>query len=54
MCVHRSGVVLSGLESGTIAMECLSGNFGTPDGDRSSFSVQLDIQSRAANAVVAE
>ena len=51
--VHRFGVVLSGLELGTIPLERWFGNFRPLGLDRCSFSVQLDIQSTAANAIVA-
>jgi hypothetical protein len=51
--VHRFGVVLSGLELGTIPLERLFGNFRSLDLGRCSFSVQLDIQITAENAVVA-
>jgi hypothetical protein len=50
--VHRFGVVLSGLELETIPMERLFGNFRLLGLVRCSFSVQLDIQSTAANAIV--
>ena len=51
--VHRFGVVLSGLELGTIPLERLFGNFWPLDIGRCSFSIQLDIQITAENAVVA-
>ena len=51
--VHRFGVVLSGLELGTISLERLFGNFRPLGHARRSFSIQLDIQSTVANAIVA-
>jgi len=49
--VHRFGGVLSGMELGTIPLERLFGNFRPLGLDRCSISVQLDIQSTAANAI---
>ncbi len=51
--VHRFGVVLSSLGLGTIPLERLFGDFRPLGFARCSFSVQLDIQSAAANAIVA-
>jgi hypothetical protein len=51
--VHRSGVVLSGLDRGTIPLDCLFIGHRPPGLDECSFSVELDIQSTAANAIVA-
>ena len=51
--VHRFGVVLFSLELGTVPLERLFGNFWPPGLARCSFSVQLDIQSTVANAIVA-
>ncbi len=51
--VHRFGSVLCGLVLGTIPLERLFGNFRPLGLDRCSFSAQLDIQSTAANAIVA-
>ena len=51
--VHRFGVFLSGLELGTIPLERLFGNFRPLGLAMCSFSVQLDIQSTAANVIVA-
>ena len=51
--VHRFGSVLCGLVFGTIPLERLFGNSRPLGLDRCSFSVQLDIQSTAANAIVA-
>ena len=51
--VHRFVVVLSGLGLGTIPLERLFGNFRPLGLARCFFSVQLDIQSTAANAIIA-
>ena len=51
--VHYFGVVLSGLELGTIPLEHFFGNFRPLGLARCSFSVQLDIQRTAANTIVA-
>ncbi len=51
--VHRFVVVLSGLELGTIPLERLFGNFRALSLARCSFSVQLDIQSKVANTIIA-
>jgi hypothetical protein len=51
--VHSFGVFLSGLEFGTIPLERLFGNFRPLGLDGCSFSVQLDIQSTVAEAIVA-
>lgn len=51
--VHRLGVALSGHDVGTIPLERLFGNFRPLGLGRCSFSVQLDIQSTAANTIVA-
>ena len=51
--VRRFGVVLSGLELGTIPLERLFANFWPLGLVRHSFSPQLDIQGTAENAIVA-
>ena len=50
--VHRFGVVLSGLELGTIPLERSFDNFRPVGLAVCSFSVELDIQSTTANAIV--
>ena len=49
---HRFGVVLPCLELGTIPLERLCSNFRPHGLAKCSFSVQLDIQSTVANAIV--
>jgi len=50
--VHRFGIVLFGLELGTIPLERLFGNFRPLGLAGCTFSVQLDMQSTATNAIV--
>ena len=50
--VHRFGVILSGLELGSIPLECLFGYFWPLGLGRCSFSDQLGVQERAENTIV--